>query len=266
MAFEQITLTKEDDLGLIMLNRPEKLNAWTRQMMAEMTEALTACNADPAIGAVVISGTGRAFCSGADIGGFQQRLHTQHAGESVPGDNGVDLPAFVDLLRQGKPTIAAVNGAAVGVGVTQILPMDIRVCSTAATFGFFFIRMGLVPEFASSALLPQLVGMGRAREWCLTGRLVMPDEALATGLVTHVFEPGALLPRAKELARQITDKSRTAALAIKEILDANALAQQLSAVHRSEQAMLERCFQSWEHREAVAAFLEKRPPDFTPRS
>ncbi len=262
MAFEQITLTKEDDLGLIMLNRPEKLNAWTRQMMAEMAEALTDCNEDKAIGAVVMSGTGRAFCSGADIGGFQQRL----TAEPAPDDNGVDLPAFVDLLRQGKPTIAAVNGAAVGVGVTQILPMDIRVCSTAAKFGFFFIRMGLTPEFTSSALLPQLVGMGRAREWCLTGRLVMPEEALAAGLVTHVFEPDDLLPKAKELARQITDKSRTAALAIKEMLDANGLAQQLSAVHRSEQAMLERCFQSWEHREAVSAFLEKRQPDFTPRS
>ncbi len=178
MAFEQITLTKEDDLGLIMLNRPEKLNAWTRQMMAELSEALTDCNEDRAIGAVVISGTGRAFCSGADISGFQQRLQAQRAGETASGDNGVDLPAFIDLLRRGKPTIAAVNGAAVGVGVTHILPMDIRVCSTAAKFGFFFIRMGLVPEFTSSALLPQLVGMGRAREWCLTGRLVMPDEAL----------------------------------------------------------------------------------------
>ncbi|PON11192.1 hypothetical protein C2W62_46120 [Candidatus Entotheonella serta] len=142
MAFEQITLTKEDDLGLIMLNRPEKLNAWTRQMMAEMSEALTDCNEDRAIGAVVISGTGRAFCSGADIRGFQQRLHTQSADEMAFEDNGVDLPAFVNLLRQGKPTLAAFNGAAVGVGVTQILPMDIRVCSTAAKFGFFFIRMG----------------------------------------------------------------------------------------------------------------------------
>ncbi|PON14056.1 hypothetical protein C2W62_31065 [Candidatus Entotheonella serta] len=125
---------------------------------------------------------------------------------------------------------------------------------------------GLVPEFTSSALLPQLVGMGRAREWCLTGRLIMPDEALAAGLVTHVFEPDELLPKTKELARQITDKSRTAALAIKEMLDANALAQQLPAVHRSESAMLERCYQSWEHREAVSAFLEKRQPDFTPRA
>ncbi len=266
MTFEQITLTKEDDLGLIMLNRPEKLNAWTRRMMAELTEAITDCNEDKAIGAVILSGTGRAFCAGADIGGFQQRIQAQQSGTAPDADNGTDLPAFVDLLRHGKPTIAAVNGAAVGVGVTQILPMDIRVCSTAAKFGFFFIRMGLTPEFTSSALLPQLVGMGRAREWCLTGRFVMPDEALTSGLVTHVFEPDDLLPKTKELARQITDKSRTAALAIKEMLDANALAQQLSAVHRSEQATLERCFQSWEHQEAVAAFLEKRQPDFTPRS
>lgn len=266
MAFSQITLEKEDDLGLIMLNRPEKLNAWTRQMMSELSEALTDCNEDRAIGAVVISGTGRAFCAGADISGFQQRIQTRQAGDAVPSDNGADLPAFINLLRQGKPTIAAVNGAAVGVGVTQILPMDIRVCSTTAKFGFFFIRMGLVPEFTSSALLPQLVGMGRAREWCLTGRFVMPDEALTAGLVTHVFEPDELLPKTKELARQITDKSRTAALAIKEMLDANALAQQLSAVHRSEDAYLERCYQSWEHQEAVSAFLEKRPPDFTPRS
>lgn len=265
MTYEQILFTKEENLGLIMLNRPDKLNAWTPQMLDEMLAAIMACNDDPNIGAMVISGMGRAFCAGADVAQFRQRLDVLAAPTAPAADTSLRAVEWVKLLRQSKPTIAAVNGIAVGIGVTQILPMDIRICSDQARFGFFFVNMGITPELLSSTLLPQLVGMGRAREWCLRGHLIPAEEALATGLVTHVYPHAELLVQAKNLAREIATKSRTAVLAIKEVLDDNAFAADLEAVHQREQIALSRCFKSWEHREAVTAFLEKRPPDFSPR-
>ncbi len=266
MVFEQITFTKEGKLGLIMLNRPQKLNAWTPQMMAEIRKAISDCNEDKSIGAIMVSGNGRAFCAGADIANFQQRIETRERSDR-PSDNGdpggaSDWGAFI---RGSKPTLVAVNGVAVGIGVTQILSMDVRVCSDQAKFGFFFVKMGLVPELTSSALLPRLVGVGRAREWCLSGRFVLPDEALASGLVTHVFPHEELLARTKEVAQEIAEQSRTSIMAIKALLDENALSMDMAAVHQREMAELEKCYRGWEHKEAVAAFMEKRKPDFSSR-
>jgi len=266
MTFEQITFTKEGSLGLIMLNRPERMNALTPQMMAEMRKAIGDCNEDVSIGAIIMSGNGRAFCAGADMAQFQQRIAAQEGSGTPPrGSALVALSDWIAFIRNSKPTIAAVNGVAVGAGVTQILPMDVRVCSDQAKFGFIFVNIGITPELGSSALLPQLVGMGRAREWCLSGRFILPDEALASGLVTHVFPHEELLSRAKEIGQEIAGKSRTAVMAIKGLLDKNALSTDMAAVQGREIEEFERCLQSPEHKEAVAAFMEKRRPDFSRR-
>ena len=267
MAFEQISFEREGSVGVIMLDRPERMNAWTPQMMEEMRRAISECNDDPSIGAVVVSGNGRAFCAGADIALFRQRLSARESGEKRAGSEAgpADAYQWVSFIRRSKPIVAAVNGVAVGVGVTQILPMDVRVCSERAKFGFFFVKMGLVPELASSALLPQLVGCGRAREWCLTGRFVLPDEARRSGLVTHVFAHEELLSAAKVVAADIAAHSRTSIMAIRGLLDENGFSHDIAAVAGREAEAMRRCYRSWEHKEAVAAFIEKRKPDFSPR-
>jgi 2-(1,2-epoxy-1,2-dihydrophenyl)acetyl-CoA isomerase len=167
MTYEQITVEQRGRVALITLNRPEKLNAWTPQMMAEMRSAIRAAASDNATGAIVVTGAGRAFCAGADIDAvFKQNSEARDSGRE---ENTAQAGAgnWVTFLRQlPKPTIAAINGAAVGIGITQILPMDIRIASDQARIGMFFVKMGLVPELASSALLPQMEGQARAIEWC----------------------------------------------------------------------------------------------------
>src|SRR5262249_50340261 len=176
MTYAQIRFEQRGRVGVITLDRPDKLNAWTPQMMAEYRDAIQRANDDADIGAIVMTGAGRAFCAGADIAAvFDAGL----AGAARGDGSGEDYLGF--LARMPKPTIAAINGVAVGVGITQVLPFDIRIASVDARIGFFFVRMGLVPELASSSLLPQLVGAGRALEWCLTGRLVPSAERLASG-------------------------------------------------------------------------------------
>src|SRR6185312_15379426 len=184
MAFEQITVEQRGRVALLTLNRPEKLNAWTPRMMAELTEAMRAAADDSATGAIGLTGAGRAFCAGADVDAvFRKQSEERDSGsESAPPPAAASAAApppqapaqnWVSFLRNlPKPTIAAVNGAAVGIGVTQVLPMDFRIASENARFGMFFVKMGLVPELASSALLPQMVGQARALDWCLTGRMI----------------------------------------------------------------------------------------------
>ncbi|MCZ2108357.1 MAG: enoyl-CoA hydratase/isomerase family protein [Dehalococcoidia bacterium] len=185
MAFEQITYETRGKVGLITLNRPEKMNAWTYTMMGEIREAMNQANADPAVGAIVITGAGRAFCAGADI---SDTFKAQIDAGSTRQASATGAENWVQFVQQNpKPTIAAINGAAVGIGITLILPFDIRLASTEARIGMFFVRMGLVPELASSHLLPQLVGSGRALEWCLTGRMIPAAEAREAGLVSEVL-------------------------------------------------------------------------------
>lgn len=263
MDYEQITFEQRGRVGLITLNRPEKLNAWTARMMAEYREAIEQCNADPAVGAIVMTGAGRAFCAGADIGGFQAQLRgdatasTAVAGTPARSD---DWVAF--LGRMPKPTIAAINGAAVGIGITQILPFDIRIASEEARIGMFFVRMGLVPELASSHFLAQMVGTARALEWCLTGRMIPAQEAKDAGLVSEVVPGPQLVDRAVALGEELSNQSPAAVTLIKQLFRENALDGDLARVQRREGEALKVAYASPEHHEAVAAFMEKRPPNF----
>ena len=265
MDYEQIRVEARSGVSLVTLNRPERLNAWTPKMSVELAHAIAAANGDGAIGAIVVTGAGRGFCAGADMEAtFGARLSGRDpGGDTAEGQGG--LPRGLDwvaLVRNSKPLVAAVNGAAVGIGLTMILPFDVIVASERARFGMFFIKMGLVPELASTHFLVQRMGFGRASEMCLSGRLHGASEAYEKGLVDRLVPPDALLDRSLELAGEIGANPAPQLRMIKELLTRNGSATDLSDVQRSETALLRECWKTPEHREAVAAFVEKRPPRF----
>jgi enoyl-CoA hydratase/carnithine racemase len=266
MAYDQVTFEKHGRAGIITLNRPERLNAWTPRMMVEMRAAIDECVADPMIAAAVITGAGRAFCAGADVGDVfaKQADERDSGGDGNSAGRESGSSDWVTYLRTlPKPTIAAVNGTAVGIGVTQILPMDIRIASENAKFGMFFVKMGLVPELASSALLPQMVGTARAIEWCLTARLVPAAEAKEAGLVADVTAPEKLIDRALEMTEMIARNPAPALASTRKLIVSNVHNDNVGDVMRSEGEALAAAYRTWEHKEAIAAFLGKRDPDFT---
>ncbi|MEM6707908.1 MAG: enoyl-CoA hydratase-related protein [Pseudomonadota bacterium] len=246
-------------VALLTLDRPQRMNAWAYAMNEELTVAIQAINDDPSYGAMVLTGAGRAFCAGADM------QDTFNGGDRAPDMDRSERPQSVDwveLLRSSKPIIAAVNGASVGVGATMILPCDVIIAAESARFAMGFIKMGLVPELASSHFLVQRLGFGRASEMCLTGERYSAADASAMGLVDHLVADDALLERATELAgRMAANPSRQLRWA-KELLTINGSETDLKAVQRRELARLDEAFASAEHKEAVAAFLEKRAPQF----
>jgi enoyl-CoA hydratase/carnithine racemase len=259
--YQQVIVEQRGRVAVLTLNRPERLNAWNDVMMGELRDAVERANADPGTGALVFTGAGRAYCSGADVGGWANQLESGQARGSATGGEDNWL-AF--LRRMPKPTLAAINGAAVGVGITHALPMDIRIASENARFGFFFVKMALVPELASSYYLSQLVGTGRALEWCLTARMVGADEAHAAGLVSEVVTPERLIERAVEIGEVVAAQPAAAVARIKEVFNLNATNPDFRAVMKIENAFNAEGRKGWEHREAVSAFVEKRPADFRP--
>jgi enoyl-CoA hydratase/carnithine racemase len=265
MTYSLITVQRRDAVAIITLNRPEKLNAWTPAMAVEQARAIEGANADPQVGAIVMTGAGRGFCAGADMEAtFKSRIDGIDPGEDTQSGSG-GMPASLDwvgLLRRSKPLVAAVNGAAVGIGMTMILPFDVIVASEKAKFGMLFIKVGLVPELASTHFLVQRVGFGRASEMCLSGKLYGAPEAFAWGLVDRLCPPDELLPQAMALASEIAQNPDPQLRMIKELLTRNGSATDLGAIQRLETDMLIRCWKSPEHHEAVQAFLEKRPPRF----
>ena len=260
MAYEEILTETRDRVGIIRLNRPHKLNAWTATMSGEIIDAMTAWNADDGIGAIVLTGEGRAFCAGADIGNFAERVETNRQGQGEQlGRGGANLTHFI---RQSKPTVAAINGYAVGVGLTMILPCDVRIASRRANLSIRFIKMGLMPELGSTHLLAQLIGLGNATEMCLTGRMVPADEAMRMGLVSAVAEPDDLMPTAIAKAEEIANNPTRAVMMIKELLRKNPMEDDLDAVMEREGLRDQIARRLPDHAEAVAAFLDKRDPNF----
>jgi len=265
MGYALITYERRGAVGLLTLNRPEKLNAWTPAMAVEQAHAIEAANADPQVGAIVMTGAGRGFCAGADMEEtFKSRLDGKDPGEDTASGSG-GMPAGLDwvgLLRRSKPVVAAVNGAAVGIGMTMVLPCDVIVASEKAKFGMLFIKVGLVPELASTHFLVQRVGFGRASEMCLSGRLYSGVEAHAWGLADRVYGPDELLPQALVLAGEIASNPDPQLRMIKELLSRNGSDPELGRVQERESERLRECWKSAEHKEAVSAFLEKRAPRF----
>ncbi len=254
MAYEQITSETDENLLILTLNRPERMNAWTHKMSRELTECITEANDNPDIGAIIITGSGRGFCAGADMRDtFQANLDGADAERAIN---------WVQLLRESKPVIAAVNGASVGVGATMILPCDVIIAAESARFGFAFVKMGVVPELASSHLLVQRIGFGKASEVCLTGKLYSASEADEFGLLNHLVPDEELMDKAKSVAKEIASNPPPQLRMIKNLLTENGSETDLDLVQKREGEALAVAYQSFEHKEAVQAFIEKREPNF----
>ena len=266
MDYEQILVERRDAVALLTLNRPDRLNAWTPRMSVELVDAIECANHDREVGAIVVTGAGRGFCAGADMADtFQSRLDGRDPGEDTAGGEG-GLPRGLDwvaLVRESKPLVAAVNGAAVGVGLTMILPFDVIVASERARFGMFFIKMGLVPELASTHFLVQRMGFGRASEMCLSGRLYAAGEAYEKGLADRIVPHDEVVEHGLALGREIGANPAPQLRMTKQLLTRNGSATDLSEIQRAETRLLRECWKTPEHKEAVRAFLEKRPPKFS---
>lgn len=257
MDYEQITREQRDDVVVLTLNRPEKMNAWTYRMSAELTHAIEDADADPAVGAVVVTGNGRAFCAGADIDAV---FNTQIEGGASPQPE--RRHDWVDVVRRTKPLVAAVNGVAVGVGLTMILPFDRIITCEGARFSLRFVKMGLVPELASSYFVPQRVGFGVASDLMLSGRMVDAAEAVELGLADELVPAASLVDDAVARARTYGENPAPQLRWIKQLLTTNASEGDPALVQQREGELLQQAYASAEHKEAVSAFLEKRPPKF----
>ena len=265
MEHQHITCEIDGACLIVTLNRPDRLNAYTGQMGAELTQAFVSADGDDAIRAIIVTGAGRAFCAGADVSGGATSFDTsgQH-GAGVFASPRTGGSRFVEaIFNCRKPSIAAINGPAVGVGITMTLPMDIRIAARGARIGFIFARRGLVPEAGSAWFLPKLVGLPQALRWCLSGRTFEADEALRGGLVSEVVEPADLLDRAKEIAREMTEQTSAVAVALtRQMLWRFAGAPDPFELLALDKPMsIERGAHA-DVREGVQAFLEKRPPAF----
>lgn len=269
--YSQILFDVADGVATITLHRPDKMNAFTGTMMQEMCDALDRTDADDAVRAVIITGHGtRAFCAGADL--------TPEDGKQIfsSGDQVDDLsdPRVRDsggmltlrMYQSKKPLIGAINGAAVGIGATMQLPMDIRLASTTARFGFVFARRGIVPEAASSWFLPRLVGVSQALEWCMTGRVFDAAEALRGGLVRSLHEPEDLLPAAHALAREIADNTSAVSVSMtRAMLWHNPQFDHPIMAHRVDSRAIYTLSRGADAKEGIASFLEKRAPRYPAR-
>jgi enoyl-CoA hydratase/carnithine racemase len=266
MSYSDIQYEIAGRVLTITLDRPDRLNAYTARMQGELLDALERADADDGVRAIVFTGAGRAYCAGADLsagpGAFDFRQRPDSMDEHRDGGGKLALRIF----ESKKPVIAAVNGAAVGVGATMTLPMDVRIASSAARFGFVFARRGVVPEACSSWFLPRVVGISRAAEWVYTGRVFGADEALAGGLVSRVVPPEQLLATAHALAREIADNTSAVSVA----LSRQMLWRMLGADHPMEAHKIDSkgiyCMgASPDAAEGIASFREKRAPRFTMR-
>ena len=275
MPFETILYEVSEQILTITLNRPDKLNAFNATMMRELIEAFDAADADDNIGAIIVTGAGRAFCAGADLSsgadtfdrdarrGPVKRLADGRVDYSDPNarDGGGQLT--LRIFKCLKPVIAAVNGAAVGIGVTMQLAMDIRIASENAKFGFVFSQRGIVPEAASSWFLPRIVGISQALEWCFTGRVFPAQEALAGRLVSKVVPAGELLPAARNLAHEIATKTAPVSVAlIRQMMWRLSSADDPMEAHKVDSRGIYARGRSGDVKEGVMSFLEKRPANF----
>ncbi len=269
--FQQISYEVEDRIATLTLNRPDKLNAFTSRMVHEVCGAFDLADADDDVRAVIVTGAGRAFCAGADMseGGatFQKTsgadIDPDSEQSSLKGRDGggiVSLRIFNSL----KPVIAAVNGPAVGVGSTMLLPMDIRLASNTARFGFVFTQRGIVPEAASSWFLPRVVGISQALEWSFLGDVFEADEALSGGLVRSLHEPDDLMPAARAIATRLAEKTSSVSVAMaRQQLWRMLGASHPMEAHRVESKAVPQLGAAADAIEGVTSFLEKRPAEFT---
>jgi len=267
--FTMFDLAITDGIAVATFNRPDKMNTFTPVVMREMIELFDVTDADDTVRAVVITGSGRAFCAGAELGiagADTFNYNKRAAGEEIirngfRRDGGGRV--VLRIYRSLKPVIAAVNGAAVGVGATMQLPMDFRLASTAAKFGFVFARRGITPEACSSWFLPRLVGMQTALDWVYSGRVFDAQEAKDSGLVKSLHAPEDLLPAAMELARKVTEKSAPVSIAFSRQLMWRMMgAAHPMEAHKLDSRGIQLRGQSADVKEGIESFMQKRDPNF----
>jgi enoyl-CoA hydratase/carnithine racemase len=281
MTFETLRYEVEDQILTLTLNRPEQLNAFNGPMMNELIKAFDAADADDEVRAIIVTGAGRAFCAGADLSqGAKTFDYAKRDDKPDKAGTPVDAagnPVWShESVRDGggrvtlriyeclKPVIAAINGPAVGIGATMLLPMDIRLAADTARIGFVFARRGITPEACSSWFLPRLVGISRALEWTYSGRIFPAAEALAGGLVSAVHAPDALLPAARALAREIVDHAAPVSVALTRQMMWRMLgADHPMEAHKIDSRSIYARGASPDAKEGVMSFLEKRPAQFT---
>lgn len=266
MDYEHILYEVTDHIATITLHRPDHLNAFTRQMLAEMLDVFDRTDQDDDVRAVIVTGSGRAFCAGADLS----------AGGGTFKDGGGGADTDIGIQRDGggmlvlriydskKPVIAAVNGAAVGVGATMTLPMDIRLTSEHGKFGFVFARRGIVPDACASWFLPRVVGISKAAEWCYSGRVFPAAEALDGGLVRSIHDADDLLPAARAIATDIAENSAPVSVALtRQLLWRMLAADHPMEAHRADSRGMSERGRSADAQEGIESFLEKRDPNYT---
>jgi enoyl-CoA hydratase/carnithine racemase len=266
MSFQDIRYEVADHVLTITLNRPDRLNAFTPTMGRELIEAFDQADADDDVRVIIVTGEGRGFCAGADLAGggdtFDWRDRQQ--ANDIPRDLGGRVA--LRIYESTKPVIAAINGPAVGVGITMTLPMDVRLAAAGAKIGFVFTRRGIVPEACSSWFLPRVVGISQAMEWVATGRVFSAAEAHAGGLVRSVHPEEELLGAAHALAREIADNTAPVSVALARRLVWTMLgADHPMEAHRADSRAMFARGQSGDAREGVTSFLEKREAKFTDR-
>ncbi len=263
--YKELLTSRHGDTFVISLNRPEKLNAFTKTMQDELIQVFDYTDQKDDIKSVVITGEGRAYCAGADLVDGPNTFNYAEEGNRLSNDDHRDGGGLVALriFRSKKPVIGAINGDAVGVGATMTLPMDIRIASDSARFGFVFSRRGAVPEACSSWFLPRIVGISKALDWCYTGKVFTSREALEHGLVSDVIPDDKLIDRALEIGSSYSSKTSAISVSLARQMMWNMLA----ATHPEEAHILdsmamERMGKSPDIKEGIASFLEKRAPNF----
>jgi enoyl-CoA hydratase/carnithine racemase len=274
MDYKTIRYSAADGIATLTLCRPEKLNAFTGEMLRELLQAFDAIDADDAVRAVIVTGEGRAFCAGADLSAGAAAFRSGDS--SVRPDGSIDYAnalardgggrLTLRIFRCLKPVIAAINGAAVGIGATMTLAMDIRLASDAAKIGFVFARRGLVPEAASCFFLPRIVGISRALEWCYSGRVYPAAEAKAGGLIREIYPAEQLFGAAREVAREIVENTAPVSIAlIRQMMWRGLGMNDPMQAHRVDSRGIMSRGRSADVAEGVQAFLQKRPASFVER-
>lgn len=277
MPYDTILTDIAENIFTITINRPDKLNALNLTMIRELIDAFDQADADDAVRAIIVTGAGRAFCAGADLSLGKATFDRAARADRPPVPDGPDGKPDLshENARDGggritlrifnckKPVIAAVNGPAVGIGVTMLLPMDVRIASSEARFGFVFSQRGIVPEAASSWFLPRIVGIAQALEWCYSGRVFPAAEALEGKLVGRVVAPGELLPAARAVARSFIDNTAPVSVALIRAMMWRMLgASHPMEAHRLDSKAMFHRGRSADVKEGIMSFLEKRPPRF----
>ncbi len=260
MPYEYILIEQRDRVGVITFNKPDRLNVFSYAMFGEVRQAIETFNDDPGVGAVVLTGSGRAFCAGADIRGWNREIEArEHRDQRRPQREDEN---WVHFIQRSKPVICAINGLSIGVGLTMTLPCDVRIASDQARLSMRFVRIGVLPELASTRILGHIVGLTQALELMLSGRIIDAAEAGRIGLVNRVVPHDQLLDHAVETAAEIAFNPAESLLAIKRLAWQNLTETNLEEVWKRENKEFAAAMERPSFKEAVSAFLEKREPQF----